>query len=160
NSNYNPSNPDSKQFIDHDISQGKASENLPAHGARNIKMANSSGTELVDFKATNAGNRNTIGTLAYYLSFKGEYDVRDHLHDRPLEYIRGDRTYEGDAADSFRTRGNTVLGDFFASQPVVVSGARYLAGVADKLEGTTSYKTFVNTVKSRPQLLYVGGNDG
>lgn len=67
---------------------------------------------------------------------------------------------EGDGDNDFRARGNTVLGDFFASQPVVVSGARYLAGVADKLEGTTSYKTFVDTVKSRPQLLYVGGNAG
>lgn len=148
-----------------------AKSRLPAPADRTIKIASSTG--LVDFIWDNAGDKSTANSLAYWLSDNPEtagYDGDDSGAHR-LAYLRGDRSNEGAGITQLRPR-TSVLGDLYASSPVSVSGARYLASFANRLEGhvgteNNSYSAFLarlngtaeNTVK-RPGRVYVGGNDG
>lgn len=77
------------------------------------------------------------------------------LDDSPslLDYIRGDRTYEGSL---YRTR-TTLIGDMVGSEPVYVAEPFY--HYPDTLE-SVSYSSFVDEYQSRRPMLYVGANDG
>jgi type IV pilus assembly protein PilY1 len=73
-----------------------------------------------------------------------------------LNYIRGDRSQEGVAANNFRER-RSVLGDIVYSAPkyVGVPAFRY----PNDLEAD-SYADFKEDNKNRDEMIYVGANDG
>ena len=76
-----------------------------------------------------------------------------------LNYIRGEQKKEGDGEKDFRVR-TRVLGDFLASQPVVVQRPQYLERFSNRLEDNEAYSTFINGQKDRAGRLYIGANDG
>ena len=147
------------------IEQGwNAKDMLPAADKRKIMIADSTDSNLQEFKESNAGDDSEATSLAALLNIDPETGKSDGLWKERIKYIRGDKSKEGDGDNQFRRR-TSVLGDFLGSQPVIVSGARYLEGFANRLEqiGTesnTAYSTFMDNIKSRKERLYIGGNDG
>src|SRR5690606_16092960 len=111
------------------------------------------------FTWANAGDPATAGTLAHYLNRNPEAgNVVDNKGQQRLEYLRGDRSLEGDL---FRTR-SSLLGDFYASTPVSVFRPRYLVYRGNALEPDhpTAYSEFAESIKNRTPRVYVGGNAG
>lgn len=135
-----------------------AQSEMPAHTARNIMMADGA-SSLQAFKISNAGNPSTHGDLAYWLNFNPDPSAQIATWSDRLNYIRGDKSKEGEDDGKLRVR-TSVLGDFLASQPAIVTGARYLEGFANRLEGNDAYTTYMTTTSARRGQLYVGGNDG
>lgn len=119
-------------------------------GNRNIYMAGNGSSGLQAFSTVNAPS-----TLQEALN-KSPEDKVDGLWKERLNYIRGDRSKE---SSPFRKR-SSVLGDFLGSRPVVVSGARYLEGMANRIEDNKKYTTFLSEQKNRSPMLYIGGNSG
>jgi type IV pilus assembly protein PilY1 len=84
-----------------------------------------------------------------------------------LNYIRGDRTKEGENSPQFRQR-STILGDIINSSPALVGTPAYISYLADGIEkpdrgaGYKDYTKFRedNKRSNRKEMLYVGGNDG
>lgn len=151
---YRQWNSVTRQFENVVEAEWKASEKLPPN--RNIKMANDAGNALEDFTTDKASQ-----ALQDFLAINpdpgkqsGAYTWQDRLN-----YIRGTRTHEGVEEGKMRQR-SSLLGDFLSSQPVVVSGARYLEGFANRLEGNTAYTSFMASIANRSPMLYVGGNAG
>ncbi|KRB97769.1 hypothetical protein ASE11_13070 [Hydrogenophaga sp. Root209] len=70
-----------------------------------------------------------------------------------VEFLRGSRTHEGTL---FRTRPSNLFGD------IVNSGVTYLAGAGPALTGSKfpGHKIYRDTTRTRPAVVYVGGNDG
>jgi type IV pilus assembly protein PilY1 len=134
-----------------------AKDKMPAAAARNITIKGTSSSGLQDFIWDNTGNKDTSGTLANLLSKDPENgNTSDNKGQERLNYLRGLRTGEG---TTFRPRSG-ILGDLFASSPAVLSGPRYLVGVANRLEGNDTYTSFKESVATRKARVYVGGNDG
>ncbi|KJU77324.1 pilus assembly protein PilY [Ectopseudomonas oleovorans] len=134
-----------------------AESNVPGWSNRNIKIAGSGNSGLMDFTWANAGSASTVGTLAYWLNRDPENsNVVDNRAEQRLEYLRGSRAGEG---STFRQRSG-LLGDFYSSTPAVVSGARYLVNVTNALENTNTYTAFATAAAARTPRIYVGGNDG
>ncbi len=138
-----------------------AKSQLPAPNNRLIYISKNG--SLVKFSNTESsvGNYEDEGTLAYYLNQNPELiDAPDGKWVARVGFLQGDTTNT-----DFRER-SSGLGDFLSSQPVVVSGGRYLEGFANRLEGNTAYTNFMTTlpisggVMSRRGQLYIGGNDG
>lgn len=136
-----------------------AQSKMPAHASRKIMMAGSGTSGLQEFKTGNAGDPSTYGDLAYWLNFNPDPSAQIATWSDRLNYLRGDRSKEGLDDGELRVR-TSVLGDFLASQPAVVTGARYLEGFANNLEGNTAYTTYMATTSARRGQLYIGGNDG
>lgn len=155
---YRQWNNTEKTYEDIEEDKWSAAQNLPAHAARNIMMANGT-SGLQSFSETNAGNPNTPGTLAHWLQFNPDPSVQSASWRDRLKYLRGDRSKEGEEEGDLRQR-SSVLGDFLSSKPVVVSGARYLEKITNQLEGNEAYSAFMGQVASRRPQLYVGGNSG
>lgn len=155
---YREWNPNTNTFDDLVEEGWNAQAKMPAHTARKIWMA--SGTsELKEFKVANAGSPSTYGTLAYWLNFNPDPSAQVATWSDRLNFLRGDRSREGEEDGKLRVR-TSILGDFLASQPAVVTGARYLEGFANKLEGNNAYTAYMSTVSARRGQLYIGGNDG
>lgn len=134
-----------------------AKDKMPAADARNIKIKSTGSGGLQPFTWANAGNKDTSGTLANLLSKDPENgNTTDSKGEARLNYLRGVRTGEG---ATFRSRSG-ILGDLLASSPAVVSGGRYLVGVANRLEGNDTYTNFKESQATRRARVYVGGNDG
>jgi len=70
-----------------------------------------------------------------------------------LNYVRGDASQEGATATSFRQRPTSKLADIVNSNPNFVGAPN--AGIGD-----AAYATFRLNNLNRPQMIYVGGNDG
>ncbi|TCD18360.1 pilus assembly protein PilY [Pseudomonas sp. IC_126] len=173
---------DDDQYVIENTQDWSAQKQLPTPGGRTIKISNENGADtnkLKDFKVGNAGDPETKGTLAYALNINPEVagESADGRWQERLSYLRGDSSNEGSNADNFRQR-TAVLGDLYGSSPVVVSGARYLEGFANRLEGhidangavtpgDSSYSAFLaktigttDGAVKRTGRVYVGGNDG
>ncbi len=135
-----------------------ASEQVPAAANRNIKIAGGTDNSgLQEFNWANAGAATSVGTLAYYLNRNPESaNAIDTRGEARLSYIRGNRSGEG---STFRIR-SSLLGDFYSSSPVVVTGARYLEQFSNRLENNTAYTRFKQSIAERKPRVYVGGNDG
>ncbi|MBU0808711.1 MAG: pilus assembly protein PilY [Gammaproteobacteria bacterium] len=139
------------------IEKWSAKTKMPSAAARKIYIPGGNSSGLQDFTWANAGNKNTSGTLANYLSIDPEIaNKNDDRGEARLNYLRGERTGEGTI---YRTRSG-ILGDLFSSSPSVVGGARYLTGVANNLEGNDTYTSFKESLATRSTRVYVGGNDG
>ncbi len=131
------------------------------HTNRNINIAGGGTTGLQEFTRTNAGDWETVGTLAYWLRQNPDNgdtleSTTNTLAANRLLFLRGDRSGEN---GTFRKR-TTVLGDMIYSKPVTVRGARYLVNYANRIENNTAYTTFYQTQRTRVPHVYVGGNDG
>jgi len=77
----------------------------------------------------------------------------DGLGSSRLDYLRGKRS---DEATTFRARSPNLLGD------IVNSGVTYLAGSSPPYTGAKflGHAAYRSATKSRPAVVYVGGNDG
>ncbi|MHB0817509.1 pilus assembly protein [Stutzerimonas stutzeri] len=170
------------QYVIENTQDWSAQKQLPTPGGRTIKISNENGagtSKLKDFTIGNAGDPEIKGSLAYALNINPEVagESADGKWQQRLSYLRGDRSNEGSNASDFRQR-TAVLGDLYGSSPVVVSGARYLEGFANRLEGhigsdgtvapgDSSYSAFLAKINGtaegatkRTGRVYVGGNDG
>ncbi|MCL5041487.1 MAG: PilC/PilY family type IV pilus protein [Gammaproteobacteria bacterium] len=77
-----------------------------------------------------------------------------------VEYIRGVRTGEGVNDNQFRQR-RVLLGDIINSSPVIVGPANNIPYLMDRIDGNPGdYLDFVRASMNRPELAYVGANDG
>lgn len=145
-----------------------AANKLPPHDKRKIYMANNSGN-LVEFKESNINSSALYEgkTLKQHLDINPDssqssaYSAKDRLN-----YLRGSDANAGEDDGKMRER-SSKLGDFFGSEPVVVGNqGRYLEGFSNKLENTdvdnpeNAYSTFLDSIKSRKTMVYVGGNAG
>ncbi|NMZ62053.1 pilus assembly protein [Pseudomonas nitroreducens] len=82
--------------------------------------------------------------------------TRDHLGQRRLAWLRGDRS---DEDVTFRAR-NHLLGDIIYSSPVVVGAPSSVTYYLEKAARTTGYETFRQDHADRERRIYVGANDG
>ena len=106
-------------------------------------------TNLSSTQKALLGKETSDGTATVYT--KGE---------NVLNYIRGDRTLEGDmdtvggytAAKPFRER--------FSRQGDIVNSEIWYTGAPSSNYTLSGYSSFASTYKSRTHVLYVGGNDG
>lgn len=73
-----------------------------------------------------------------------------------VDYLRGDASQEGAAADKFRARSKSKLGDIVSSNPWYVGPPS--AGYADA--DYPGYAAFRKAALTRKPVVYVGGNDG
>ncbi|MEI7842362.1 MAG: PilC/PilY family type IV pilus protein [Gallionellaceae bacterium] len=73
-----------------------------------------------------------------------------------VNYIRGDRTYEGSSTDltKFYRQRNHVMGD------IVNSETTYVRGALSPYYSDPGYSSFITTVTDRQSMVYVGANDG
>lgn len=143
---------------------------------REILMA---GAETTSSKLK-AFNWSNLGDLQGLLDINPESLVgaKDNRGADRVNYIRGNRSLEGDSETSFRRRNSsTVIGDIINSSPVVVGTPAYLAYLADAIEESdrSDYKSYASfreanrkavtdpdtgAVSGRKEMIYVGGNDG
>ncbi len=128
---------------------------VPNYQQRNIKMAEPELNRLQAFSIANAGSPETAGSLAHALTDHAEPLAGAVSWQQRLEYLRGSSALEGE----LRPRPS-ILGEITAAQGVVVQGARYLASVANRLEGNNAYSAFVTQRAQRRAQLYVPGRDG
>lgn len=126
----------------------RASQQLPADFTqRPIYVGTGLGTGAVDFdwNTMPAGLQAQMGPTA---------------DEAMVNYLRGDRTYEG---TSFRERDpDSVIGDIVNSTPALIGGLlneqyQFLPESASERQ---TYRAFLNQKKLRPQVLFVGANDG
>lgn len=132
---------------------------LLSEAGRNIKMARSTGDtfSLQNFTYSNmSGNLQDI----FDLNPDAAGSVDDGKGEQRVAYLKGARSGEGTTANTFRVR-SSVLGDIVNSSPAVVGAPSYIPYLADKIDGDPgTYLAFRETYKSRPELVYVGANDG
>ncbi|MEH6389030.1 MAG: PilC/PilY family type IV pilus protein [Pseudomonas profundi] len=87
-------------------------------------------------------------------------NATDNLGSDRVDYLKGDRSKEGNGDSQFRRR-SSVLGDIINATPVVVSEPGYIPYIADKIDGESGdYAEFKDARIDRPELIYVGANDG
>jgi type IV pilus assembly protein PilY1 len=79
--------------------------------------------------------------------------VADGLGSSRLQYLRGDASNEGNGVGDFRRRLVSKLGDIVNSSPVYVRGP-------NQVRRETSYAAFKSAYGTRPEMVYVGANDG
>lgn len=139
---------------------------------RNIRMANADGSGLQDLTWGNLNSRETrnnagtlvnlqaalatdiaTGTAAPIESGNNLSTANNALGESRLNFVKGQENAK------FRPR-DSLLGDIINSNPVVVGGAQYLAYLADSIEPSASYSTFVEAQRSRNKRIYIGANDG
>jgi len=156
---YRRYNAITQEFEDITEQGWSAKQKIPTFTNRKIMIAGDGSTNLKSFTTANAGSPLTLNSLAYYLSINPELGTEVATWQQRLNYLRGDKTYEGVEASQLRQR-TTLLGDFLTSEPKVVSGARYLEGFANRLEEGNAYTTYIANTQGRRGQLYIGGNDG
>ncbi|PKM30519.1 MAG: pilus assembly protein PilY [Gammaproteobacteria bacterium HGW-Gammaproteobacteria-11] len=124
---------------------------------RNIFMAGGGTNGLKDFTWTNIGAANQ--TL-FNLNPDALTNTADGRGAARLNYLRGARTAEGNGPTDFRAR-KTVLGDIINSSPEVVGMASNVPYLMDRIDGDRGdYLEYLIQTQSRPELVYVGANDG
>lgn len=137
------------------VEQGDAASMLSAAAllderttARNIVAGKSAGTATgygVNFTWSDLGT----DPMRTHLSKANESAAEDTQGADRLNFIRGDRSLEGSA---FRTR-KSRMGD------VINSGVAF-SGAPTQRYNTASYLTFYNANKNRTKAVFVGANDG
>jgi Tfp pilus tip-associated adhesin PilY1 len=81
------------------------------------------------------------------------------LSENQVNYIRGVRSEEADQGGSLRTRGASVLGPIFHSEPVVVGSPKF-DYPDDPSAPENNYSTFRTAHANRTEMVYVSANDG
>jgi type IV pilus assembly protein PilY1 len=141
-----------------DVWSAKSKMNDVGAEARSILMgggASLSGLRDFSFSNLTAEQKTTFNTNPD--SASGVVDSRGS--DR-VAYLKGNRSLEGTSVNDFRRR-SSVLGDIINSTPVVVGVPSYVPYLADNIDGEDGdYIAFREQFKTRPELVYVGANDG
>jgi len=136
-----------------------ASALITAQGAsRNILMGGGSGASgLRPFSWTNlTGAQQSL----FNLNPDGLSGTSDGRGPQRVNYINGNRSQEGPGDNDFRSR-NSVFGDIINSSPAVVGTAGNVPYLMDRIDGTRGeYLAYLRQTASRPELVYVGANDG
>jgi len=134
-----------------------AANELPDPGDRNI-FTIGPGADETDGDPVLSGGRafETFSSLS--ASQQAALNATDDRGAERLAYLRGDQSSEGQADDDFRQRLG-LLGDIVNSDPQFVAAEDF--GYA-RLPGTegSSYRSFLQDKQDRPQMVYVGANDG
>jgi type IV pilus assembly protein PilY1 len=143
--------------------------------SRNIKMYSGQATnKLQDFNWSNLDPTTQQSLLD--INHEKSPVTTDGNGEARVNYIRGDQSNEGTATGKFRIR-SSVLGDIINSSPVIVGTPKYVAYLADKIDGGTNtdgsskYAAFKTanradklpnetTATPRRPMIYVGANDG
>ncbi|MFT6463656.1 pilus assembly protein [Halopseudomonas sp.] len=77
-----------------------------------------------------------------------------------VDFILGERDGEGTGDSDFRAR-TSVFGDIINSSPAVVGAASNVPYLMDRIDGTRgAYLEYLRQTAERPELIYVGANDG
>src|SRR5699024_1503725 len=150
-----PDNPEMALECEEVASDGwRASEKMPRHQDRNIKISN--GSRLIDFNATGV---NQVSKLKEELSKQLPSAPRNQTTtmQEHINYLRGDRSNESSKPDLFRSR-NSILGDMLGSSPAFAGGPKYISQVANNID--SGYEALVTKAKNRAPMIYVGANDG
>jgi len=134
---------------------------VAAEGPTSRTILSWNGTQGVPFESTNLSATETAALNA-----------SDSQATNRISYLRGDRTNEINSSGSglFRAR-DYVLGDIVDSSPTWVGppSSPYTAGWQDRLNvtasppensGSQTYAQFVSAEQTRPNVVYVGSNDG
>ncbi|MFV9682535.1 PilC/PilY family type IV pilus protein [Pseudomonas sp. NY15367] len=147
-----------------------ASSKLTSAG-RTIRMANTAGNGLQDLTWSNLDNRQAYNNAGALVNLQaamatdlatgtpapvgqtGLSSANTTLGQDRLNFVKGT------ANANFRRR-DSLLGDIINSNPIVVGGAQYLAYLADSIEPSGSYSSFVQSQSSRSKRIYIGANDG
>lgn len=127
----------------------EAIDHMPAHTIRNITTFDPVTANGTDFKwdSLNAAQKAVFNKPTPAGLTEGS---------KIVDYLRGDRSNEGDASTEYRPR-STVLGDIINSDPLFIGGEDL--GYSNLPEGGT-YPAHVAHKKSSLEMLYVGANDG
>lgn len=92
----------------------------------------------------------------------GPSGAKDFLGQERLDFLRGDRSNEGNSGAGFRVRSG-ILGDIVYSNPVYVGRPEmnYIdEATGEEATGEDRYSTFRNTFQNRTAIVYLGANDG
>ena len=141
-------------FMERTENEWRASQSMPAASGRNIKF-------VVDGVMKDFTENNVEGTdLQSWLDVNPDTGPTQTGRWREaVNYLRGERSKEGLGDNDFRIR-SSLLGNFMASQPVIVQRPRYLEQLVNRLEDNTAYTTFIANKKDRAGRIYIGGNAG
>jgi type IV pilus assembly protein PilY1 len=120
---------------------------LPGASARTIFTVNSEVPAPVAFRYDQLDNTRKL-QLADTAAVQQVY----------VNYLRGDGSQEGTGTTYQLRERDTKLGDIVSSAPIYVGMPR--AGYPDNFEGGSGYQSFVDAMETRPEMVYVGANDG
>ncbi|MEZ5659191.1 MAG: PilC/PilY family type IV pilus protein [Burkholderiaceae bacterium] len=125
----------------------RASRKLPMPDKRNLWLGRGGNSAPVPFRweSLDANQKAQLGPLA---------------SQELVDFLRGDRGHEGSI---FRSRDpGSVLGDFVNSSPLLVGEMlnEQYQFLPEGTPGRDTYRQFLNNKRTRPQVLFVGGNDG
>ncbi len=120
----------------------RAANKIPAETAREIFTWSNSAGAIFEWGNLTAAQQTAIGSQ------------------QVLDYIRGDRSQERVNGGNFRDR-TSLLGDIIHSSPVAVTKLQSSTfySVLPGTEGS-SFLSFLAAKQSRPDMVYVGANDG
>jgi len=125
---------------------------------RNIYMAG--GSQASGLRGFLFNNLNTEQQTLFNKNPDSFSGAKDGLGTARVDYLRGERSREGYGDNDFRAR-SSLLGDIINSTPVVVGSPAYVPYLADKIDGKSGdYLAFRNKYADRPEMVYVGANDG
>ncbi len=108
-------------------------------------------TSGVPFNVASKGQLDSAVLAA--LNTNPSSNVTDSLADQRINWIRGDRTNELTSQSGTLRQRASIMGDIINSGPVYKQAA-------DPAVSGLGYPSFVQTVKNRPAMIYVGANDG
>jgi type IV pilus assembly protein PilY1 len=133
---------------------------IPSAANRVIVVGNgaSSSPKVVDFKYLEMSAAGLTSLMAATGTGTGAITVNAQL----IDYLRGDTSNDANHAGNYRVR-EAPLGDIVNSRPVFVRGNIDLLydATGSSIPGASSYRTYVNVKKARPEgVLFVGANDG
>ncbi len=120
---------------------------------RKILTYNPSSNQGVAFRWPAAVTATTLSASQVSALNTSAASVVDGAGAQRLEFLRGSAANEGNGATNFRIRNVSKLGDIVNSSPIFVGKPRL--NIAD-----TSYAAFRSTHATRPNMIYVGANDG
>ncbi|WP_022961888.1 pilus assembly protein [Halopseudomonas pelagia] len=133
-----------------------ASERITAQGTgRNIYMGGDSA-----IRPFNWTNLSPEQQALFNLNPDGLSGTPDARGGARVNYIRGHRAGEGTGTTDFRAR-TSVFGDIINSAPAVVGTAGNVPYLMDRIDGARGeYLAYLRRTADRPELVYVGANDG
>lgn len=136
----------------------KAKLNAMQPSSRNILIGGGAG--LSGLREFSYANLTDAQKAVFDLNPDSSSGTTDNRGADRVAYLRGSRALEGTSASDFRRRGS-LLGDIINSTPVVVGEPAYIPYLADDIDGDDGdYIAFREANKDRPELVYVGANDG
>lgn len=130
-----------------------ASNQLPAHGSRNLYTYNPDGATYAD-KYVEFDDPADLST-DQQTALGADATARQNM----IDYIRGDDANEQSNSGSFRNR-DSYFADIVNSQPVYVASPNANLYGTKSFTGASSYYAFAASVESRVPTIYVASNDG